>query len=86
LRLYFRVDEQRFECDGLVCASAVTQLADYCCQRGEFAPSDDDGGCTLPPGGVAADGSSSESLAPWLGLGLCATAVGLYRRRRARAQ
>jgi len=86
LRAYFRVEEQRFECDGLACDPAATQLADYCCRRGEFAPSDEDGGCTLSPGGLAAGGSSSESLAPWLGLALCATSVGLYRRHRARRQ
>lgn len=88
-RLYYRVEEQRFDCVGLDCdSSAVKQLADYCCERGEFAPDekDDGGGCTLPGGGAA--GGSSDGLAPWLGvgLGLCATGLGLYRRRRARTQ
>jgi len=85
--LYYRVEAQRFACDGLDCNSAALQLGDYCCQRGEFAPSDDDGGgCTLPPAGVAADGTPSESSARWLGvgLGLCAVGAGLYRRRHAR--
>lgn len=88
--LYYRVEEQRFACEGLDCNAAALRLGDYCCQRGEFAPSKDDGGgCTLPPAGVAADGSTSEGSAPWLGVGfgLCAVGVGLYgRRRRARAQ
>jgi hypothetical protein len=85
--LYYRVDDQRFDCDGLKCDSAVAKLADYCCERGEFAPSKDDGGgCMLPPGGVAADAGGSESSAPWLavGFGLCVAGVGRYRRRRAR--
>ena len=86
-RVYYRVQEQRFECAGLDCdSSAVKQLGDYCCERGEFAPSKGDGGGCLLPGGVAAGASSSEGWAPWLGvsLGLCASALGL--RRRARGQ
>jgi hypothetical protein len=84
--LYYRVDDQRFDCDGLNCVAAAQQLGDYCCERGEFAPSKDGGGCALPPGGVTADAGGSESAAPWLGVafGLCAAGVGRYRRRRAR--
>jgi hypothetical protein len=85
--LYYRVDEQRLACDGLDCVAAAERLADYCCERGEFAPSKDDGGgCELSRAGVAANAGGSESAAPWLGLGLglCAAGVGRYRRRRAR--
>jgi len=85
--LYYRVEEQRFPCDGLDCVAAAERLGDYCCERGEFAPSKDDGGgCELSPGGVAADAGGSESAAPWLGLGLglCAAGAGRSRWRRAR--
>lgn len=84
LRLYYRVDEQRFDCEGLNCEAAASELGDYCCERGKFAPSDDDGGCALPGAGA---GEGSDGTA-WLsvGFGLCAAGFGLVRRRRARPQ
>jgi hypothetical protein len=84
VRLYYRVDDQRFDCDGVNCAAALADLGDYCCERGKFAPSDDDGGCTLPGAGA---GEGSDGTA-WLsvGFGLCAAGFGLVRRRRARPQ
>jgi hypothetical protein len=83
VRLYYRVDDQRFDCDGLNCAAALAELGDYCCERGKFAPSDDDGGCALPGAGA---GEGSDGTA-WLsvGFGLCAAGFGLVRRRRARS-
>jgi hypothetical protein len=85
LRLYYRVDEQRFDCDGLKCEAAASELADYCCERGKFAPSDDDeGGCALPGAGVVEDSDSTRWLS--VAFGLCAASFGLYRRRRARPQ
>lgn len=76
-RLYYRVEGQRFDCDGLDCVAAAEQMADFCCQRGAFAPDDDDddGGCALPGG--AASGSSGAWLGVVLGIGL----LGLGRRR-----
>ena len=85
LRLYYRVDEQRFDCAGLNCEAAVSELGDYCCERGEFAPSDDDeGGCAVPGVGLGNDSDSASWLS--VGFGLCAAGFGLHRRRRARAQ
>lgn len=59
--LYFKLDDQVFQCAGLDCGSAAQSLDDYCCQRGEFAPSKDGGGCTLPDGASAARVSESGS-------------------------
>ena len=58
-QLYYRVDDQRFDCDRLDCREASTTLADYCCERGQFAPPKDDGGCncrlaTARPAGASA--------------------------------
>ena len=33
-QLYYRVDDQRFDCDGLDCGAASVTLGDYCCGRG----------------------------------------------------
>src|SRR5262245_19052924 len=47
-QVYYRVDRERFYCDGLVCEAARQELDDYCCQRGEYAPSSGGGcGCRL---------------------------------------
>jgi hypothetical protein len=48
-QLYYQVDEQRFDCDGLVCEAAIGELGDYCCERGAFAPpsQDEGGGCSM---------------------------------------
>lgn len=74
-QLYYRVNGERFECDGLDCAAASTQLGDYCCQRGEYAPSrGGGGGCALAapaPGAPPAPGRRSG--AP----GVCLGALGL---------
>lgn len=86
-RLYYRIDDQRFDCNGLVCEAAVLQMADYCCQRGEFAPEEGggDGGCALRAAGWSPDlGSGSE--ATWLGLGMGLAALGVGRARRRRQQ
>lgn len=52
LQLYYRVADERFDCNGLQCESASATLADYCCQRGEYAPSRSGGGggCALQAG------------------------------------
>jgi hypothetical protein len=86
LQLYYRVEGERFECDGLDCTAASTQLADYCCQRGEYAPSHGGGGggCALAsPPSIEPPGVGARSSAP----GLCLGALGLLvvsRRARAR--
>jgi hypothetical protein len=79
--LYYRVDEQRFDCDGLDCNAAKLRKDDYCCQRGEFAPDDDDGGCALPSAPGAESGDSGGS-ATWLGVAVGIGALGLARARR----
>lgn len=83
-RLYYRVDAQRFDCDDLDCEAAALRMADYCCQRGEFAPDEDDGdgGCALPgtPGEHSAGGTA------WLGVALGVGALSLGRVRRRRQQ
>ena len=76
--LYYRVGEQRFDCDGLDCSGASETLGDYCCRRGEFAPdTDDDGGCTVAAGAPPA----------CLGRGAVAlgalAALAAWRKRRA---
>jgi MYXO-CTERM domain-containing protein len=72
-RLYYRVDDQRFECEGLVCGAASQALGDYCCQRGEFAPSKGNGGCAL---------ARPQPAPPVPGLAMAAVAaLGLLRRR-----
>jgi hypothetical protein len=78
--LYFRVDDQHFDCNVLDCNAAAQQLNDYCCERGAFAPAQDGGsGCSLPSGVLALGGSEGA-----LGLGACCTLLGaaLWRRRR----
>lgn len=86
-QLYYRVEGERFECDGLDCDAASVQLGDYCCQRGEYAPSKGGGGggCWLAAGASRAPSSPGErSNAP----GLCLAALGLLvagRRFRTRA-
>ena len=87
--LYYSVDGQRFDCDGLKCETAATQLQDYCCQRGKFAPSGDDGGgCALAPhpGAAPAGTTSSGTLSSgaanlWVCLGV---GLGLLQERRRR--
>jgi hypothetical protein len=82
LALYYSVDDQRFDCDGIKCEVAASQLQDYCCQRGAFAPSSDDGGgCALAPhpGTARSGAASSENVWACLGVG-----VGLFARRRRR--
>lgn len=55
-QLYYRVMGERFECDGLDCSAANEQLGDYCCQRGEYAPSrSGGGGCALTTSGDASE-------------------------------
>jgi hypothetical protein len=79
--LYYRVGDQRFDCEALDCKQASTVLADYCCQRGEFAPPSGGGGggCALQEPGPD---RSSES-AGWSGLAVLGV-VGARRRRWAR--
>jgi hypothetical protein len=81
-RLYYRVGEQRFDCDGLDCTAALVSLGDYCCERGEFAPDSDDGcGCSLVgerQGHVK--GAVAQAQVAALGVGL------LYWARRRGAQ
>ncbi len=83
-QLYYRVEGERFQCDGLDCAAASIQLGDYCCQRGEYAPSrGGGGGCALEvpvPSARPANGTRSNVAGTWLGaLGLLVVV-----RRRAR--
>jgi hypothetical protein len=80
-QLYYRVDGQRFECDGLVCSTASEGLADYCCSRGPFAPSKKGkggGGCSLGGAGSGPERSGASSGSAWLGT----LAVLLAGRRR----
>jgi hypothetical protein len=80
--LYYRVDEQRFDCDGLDCKAATLLKDDYCCERGEFAPKDDDdGGCALL-GAPGAESSDSGGSSTWLGVAVGIGALGLARARR----
>lgn len=84
LRVYYRVDDQRFDCDGIACAAASERLGDYCCERGEFAPSTDDGcGCSL----VGARGQGRTAAGAPGSLGAYAACIGvalaICRRRRA---
>jgi hypothetical protein len=84
-QLYYRVEGERFQCDGLDCAAASAQLGDYCCQRGEYAPSrGGGGGCALAvpvPSATPAPGQRSK--AP----GVCLGALGLlFVSRRARCR
>lgn len=78
--LYYRVERERIGCDGLDCTAASVQLADYCCRRGEFAPSSGEGcGCVL--GGAAAAAHPAGALGASLALALL-----LYRRRPRRGR
>jgi LPXTG-motif cell wall-anchored protein len=82
--LYFKFDDQVFQCDGLDCGSAAQSLDDYCCERGEFAPSKDGGGCTLPAGAsTALRGESGTTNPGLLGVGGALLAGALILRRRA---
>jgi hypothetical protein len=81
-QLYYRVERERFECDGLDCTAASTRLGDYCCQRGEYAPSrgGGSGGCALT------SPVPSEHAARSTALGACLGVLGLLLvSRRARA-
>ena len=76
-QLYYRVDEQRFDCDDLDCGGATQRLGDYCCQRGEFAPAKGDGdSCTLALPG-SHDATSAASV-----IGLLGALATLRARRR----
>lgn len=79
-QLYYRVGEQRFDCKGLDCVAATQELADYCCQRGKFAPSTDGdgGGCNISPG----RGPAPSVVGGWFALALAAVAT---RHRRVAA-
>jgi len=82
-RLYYRVMSERFDCDGLDCTAASTELGDYCCQRGDYAPSrGGGGGCALAP---TSTGGRSELPGVVAGASLGALAR-LVVRRRARAR
>lgn len=77
LQLYYRVADERFPCDGLDCEAASVALADYCCERGEYAPSrgGGGGGCALCAlGGPGSSPSGTGRGGVWLaalGLALC---------------
>jgi hypothetical protein len=74
-RLYYRVEDQRFECKGLECGAASQALGDYCCERGEFAPNQGGGdGCALaaPPRAASLQ---------WIVTAAVAASVALMRRR-----
>jgi hypothetical protein len=74
-RLYYRVEDHDFECEGLECSAASQALGDYCCERGEFAPDQGGGdGCAL------ADPRRRPSL-EWIGTAAAAASVALRRRR-----
>jgi hypothetical protein len=80
-QLYYRVDDQSFECDGLECRAASEMLADYCCSRGQFAPSEKGkggGGCWLGGAGSIPERSAAASGSALLGT----LAVLLAGRRR----
>lgn len=83
-QIYYNVGARRFDCDGLDCAAAGVTLEDYCCERGEFAPSagggDDGGGCGLgaaPPDSAATGVTGGVALA-----GLALAGIGWRRNRR----
>jgi hypothetical protein len=83
-QLYYRVDGERFECDGLDCRAASDVLADYCCSRGQFAPSEKGkggGGCSLGGAGSIPERSALASGSAWLGT-LAVLLVGRRRRPR----
>jgi hypothetical protein len=73
--IYYRVGDQRFDCDELDCRQASTTLGDYCCLRGQFAPSSEDGGggCALRPGADRGNGTAA---------GSCLAALGVVLARR----
>jgi hypothetical protein len=76
--IYYRVGDQRFDCDELDCRLASTALGDYCCRRGEFAPSSEGGdGCTV--GDAGPDRRGGLASAAWL----AALAVSVAARRQA---
>ena|SRR5688572_25942741 len=84
-RIYYSAPGRRFDCDGLDCAAAVASLGDYCCERGEFAPSaekdDSGGGCGLVNVRVA---PGAAGVSPWwLGASLLVYAGRRARRRGA---
>ena len=88
-KLYYQVDEQRFDCVGFDCRAANESLSDYCCQTGEFAPpppeeneEDEGGGCALAGGAGAASGATSSKDNLGLVGGLWAGLLGLALRRR----
>ncbi len=84
ISLYYSVADQRFDCDGLDCRDAANTLADYCCQRGEFAPAssaDDGGGCSVGRLDTGANQGEAGSEVLLAAAGLC---VGLALRARRR--
>jgi hypothetical protein len=90
-QIYYSVMGRRFDCNGLDCAAAGVTLEDYCCERGEFAPSardDEGGGCGLSRAAPDAPEAGGVASGVWLG-GLVMAGIGgrrvLLRRRRSAA-
>ena len=82
-QLYYRVNNQRFECDGFDCRAASETLSDYCCSRGEFAPSSGGGGGCSLTGRAAAGATPRAALG---GAFLAALGLALAGRRGPRGR
>jgi hypothetical protein len=84
-QIYYSVMGRRFDCNGLDCGTAGVTLENYCCERGEFAPSagdDDGGGCGLIRAVPEAPEAGGVASGVWLG-GLVMAGIG-WRRARLR--